>query len=120
MFLRGNRSFSHFTIATIKYADSICIPAGVTNLPTAASCAAATAVSNSTATGTATGTATMSTAMSAASSSMSSASSAASVAGSSTTSGVAIASSTGDASRAFYAQGLGMVGAAVGAAVALM
>jgi hypothetical protein len=125
----AKKSFLHSATATIKYADSICVPAGVTNLPTAATCAASatgTAANASTATGSAalSASSAMSSAMSAASSAKSSASSAASSAQSaaslSVTSSAAIASSTGDASRAFYAQGLGMIGAAVGAAVALM
>jgi hypothetical protein len=104
------------TTATIKYADSICVPAGVTNLPTAAVCA------NSTSTATSTSSATGSAAISASSAASSATSSVSSVASSSATSAAAAASSTGkgDAGRAFYAQGLGMMGAAVGAAVALM
>jgi len=113
---------------TIKYADSICIPAGVTNLPTAASCAS-TANSTASKTGTAAGGASSATGSTTAStnpaasslgSSVSSiASSAVSQTGSSATSGAAVSTSTGDANRAFLAQGLGVVGAAIGA-VALM
>jgi len=108
---------------TIKYADSICVPAGVTNLPTAATCANSTATSTASST---TGSAVLSnslttSAASAASSVEASISSVASSAVASVSSAAsAAATATGTAGRNYMAQGMGVMGAAALAAAALM